>query len=688
MTRYFSPKAELVYLWIRNYKNIKEQGFHLVGDLRFTFDLPNNELIIEDQDYPQLSECDPPFWGDKITSLTSIVGENGSGKSNFLEFLCKVLNRYKTNENDVEIDFILVKRLLSYGEERKTKSTITISSNWNGDLKITNQSKAKLTDLNDPGFLSNNVNYVIYQTTMLDIRKERISLFGDYSADISTRNLIKGDSEKLKGLFPIEAFRLNSFQRQVELLAYDKIKDFSLIFDDFIPSNVEISILDVLTRSTNTQSGRKDVPKNDFNIYFKDLAQACNFFFGIQDDINKSPWNAAIDNMNKNFFRTANNLEKVQIAKDLKKHRFLQLLVKGLIRNLDELSGSNQNGYDTVLGENFALILQTDLNWVNPDSILKSFNEDWFKLLSGYNSKAEEFIRWLSEKVFAKIDSLGETATIQVDPRVTFSREEGEEIFRRYLIFINEYGTIGKNQLHPRINFLQFEFRDLSTGEYVFLDIFARIHSVFSKLEELIYQESDFNSNLHIFLLIDEGEIGLHPEWQRRFINRVVKFINSYQNNLLLFHSLQIIFTTHSPLILSDFPKQQVIFIERDKYGFCDVNENKESFFSFGANLNSILSQSFFLREGFMGEFAHDKISDSLSWLSLVDKKNQFLKEKSNSKKIELEEIEKEINLHPFSKIDSIKRDEYLKKVMIRLIDEPLIEYKYKELLSLYENSK
>ena len=73
-----------------------------------------------------------------------------------------------------------------------------------------------------------------------------------------------------------------------------------------------------------------------------------------------------------------------------------------------------------------------------------------------------------------------------------------------------------------------------------------------------------------------------------------------------------IIFTTHSPFLLSDLPKENIIFLEKGKqvYPFDDGKQ------TFGANIHTLLSHGFFMKNGLMGEFAKDKIDTAIKYLN------------------------------------------------------------------------
>ena len=71
---------ELVYLWVEEYKNIRNQGFNFSPRFECEFDEDTKELTItENKDYVSIFP--------KNINITAIVGENGSGKSSVLEAL-------------------------------------------------------------------------------------------------------------------------------------------------------------------------------------------------------------------------------------------------------------------------------------------------------------------------------------------------------------------------------------------------------------------------------------------------------------------------------------------------------------------------------------------------------------------------------------------------------------------------
>ena len=111
--------------------------------------------------------------------------------------------------------------------------------------------------------------------------------------------------------------------------------------------------------------------------------------------------------------------------------------------------------------------------------------------------------------------------------------------------------------------------------------------------------------------MLDEPELSLHPEWQRNYIKEFIKTFSKSDNNIHL------IITSHSPFLLSDIPKQNIIFLDKDEKGNCKVVDGlKEKKQTFGANIHTLLSDGFFMDDGLMGEFAKSKIEEVIDYLN------------------------------------------------------------------------
>ncbi len=146
-------------------------------------------------------------------------------------------------------------------------------------------------------------------------------------------------------------------------------------------------------------------------------------------------------------------------------------------------------------------------------------------------------------------------------------------------------------------------FRDLSSGEK------QRIYTVSSLVYHLINLESVSGRQLtryrYINVIFDEVELYFHPEMQREFIYYLLSYLKRVE---LEFSALNFQFITHSPFILSDIPLQNILFLTLD-----DKKPELEE--TLGANIHDMLSNSFFLNKGYMGEHTKRKIKSLTHFL-------------------------------------------------------------------------
>lgn len=147
---------------------------------------------------------------------------------------------------------------------------------------------------------------------------------------------------------------------------------------------------------------------------------------------------------------------------------------------------------------------------------------------------------------------------------------------------------------------------DLSSGE---LQMMLSIHCVLYHLKNInsVQLSDNIIKYNNVVVLLDEIELYFHPDYQRLYIDALLKLIERNQSNLKEINSIQFIFSTHSPFILSDIPSQNILKL---KNGIPQPNDEKSN--SFAANIHDLLNDDFFLKDGTMGEFARNKIKDIL----------------------------------------------------------------------------
>ena len=161
-------------------------------------------------------------------------------------------------------------------------------------------------------------------------------------------------------------------------------------------------------------------------------------------------------------------------------------------------------------------------------------------------------------------------------------------------------GDILIREGEDRLGNPRFRMADLSSGE---LQMLNSISTYLYHLRNLNYHVG--NANLieysYVNLILEEVELYFHPEYQRQYIYRMLKKIEQVRLNNI--KAINIILVTHSPFVLSDIPKNNVLFLQQGKPVYVMQED------TFGANIHSLLQNGFFLEGAPMGEFAKEKIN-------------------------------------------------------------------------------
>lgn len=139
----------------------------------------------------------------------------------------------------------------------------------------------------------------------------------------------------------------------------------------------------------------------------------------------------------------------------------------------------------------------------------------------------------------------------------------------------------------------------LSSGELEMLNLLSRLY------DGIILAPNKFkNLKRPRLLLLDEAEIGFHPDWQRQY----VKILTEFMQFMLVEsrHDFQIVITSHSPIVLSDLPVSCVNFLKRGDDDRTVLVGNEQQ--TFGENVFNLYKRAFFMENGLIGAFAQKKI--------------------------------------------------------------------------------
>ena len=147
-----------------------------------------------------------------------------------------------------------------------------------------------------------------------------------------------------------------------------------------------------------------------------------------------------------------------------------------------------------------------------------------------------------------------------------------------------------------------------SSGERTLLNFYTWQYMIGIQ-QELFHRKNRMIQN-NVLLLIDEIDLCLHPEWQQKMISELIKFTEKTFADKFV----QIVYTTHSPITLSDMPGGNVVYLDISEEGGCLIDNRKKHGQTFGSNIYRLYYDAFFLKEkGQIGEFAKNKIRDIIN---------------------------------------------------------------------------
>lgn len=226
-----------------------------------------------------------------------------------------------------------------------------------------------------------------------------------------------------------------------------------------------------------------------------------------------------------------------------------------------------------------------------------------------------------------------------------------------------------QDQLPPAIYNWDLAFK--ANGKNITLESFSsgEKQKLFS-LSAIVYHLQNLNSVANekfkyhsINVILEEIELYFHPEWQRTFCNELMQMIRDA--NLSNIGSINVLFVTHSPYILSDIPKSNVLFL-KDGHPENSMQEN-----TFGANINSLLKNGFFMPSLPIGAFAHEKINDLFRKLHSGEfDRNELSSLRSEILMVGEPYIRQQLMtlLNMYSSIDEDQIKEYLRQIVIEKI--------------------
>ena len=587
---------QLLYVWIEEYNNISKQGFCFSTDYNIFYDQKSTIYFEIKPKVPENFYQKTKNQNEgKITNITAIVGSNGSGKTSLLDYICSwSSSRFDfagKNKSDIRgmIMFELEGRILLYvnGKEKEFQYVLpSIAANFS-------------IDITRPSAISN-----------FD-RDSRIyhGIIPSYYSTSWTDRVTRAEYKEyeLMNISNSHNFYYSHFG-----IAVDRKRKNTYHFVDFVDRHLsedvrkQISFIDNNKSWISAEFDISDVKYFDISLiqkythekHFTDLFKVISVWYAPHSETE----------FIQIMFVTASLLayvfpNELVIEKHYKDDEFSY----GDVDLINFLDGKKKS-FDPFIEylKKHRLFIESKSMKSIVDSSKDVKIEDYkipetIKFLEYIRDKfTERNVEISREGRRAKSNYINivNAPSFKFNP---FTISVPFQFSREFLeLYLNHLSTDATR------DYLEFEPLALSSGENSLLTMYARLEHGY---ENYILNFEDFigvrNTDTNkIVLMLDECDAWMHPQWQKKIVNNLLSYIPRVFKGM----EIQLIFTSHSPLLLSDLLMQNVIFLKRNgqRNGIVsELNDHKETFAS---NIYTLLSDSFFVSGGFVGDFSKSKI--------------------------------------------------------------------------------
>ncbi len=586
---------ELAYIFIRNLRNFNNQGINLSSRFNFDYNIEENKLNVKENSF-HLDD----FYSSNINNLKCIVGQNGAGKTSILTYLKEILTSPITRDRTEDIQMFLVLANEDYSSLRIVQNTFNISKRdviSEHKFDISTKNLSEYTDSKTLTFDESSDSVLrlidefepstfLFLSNTFDGHSESSywPAKTPFSVSLSTNHLVLNHTE----YGGVATYKANEILKNIKLTLAAKEYLPELKFPTYIRLRIAHAVI---------PNQRPEMPEKK-DKYSK---QKLDLIKGYERSKN------IVAHVKKAFFEYN--------EPELLWHEWLYGY---MIHHVGHFMRDEQEASLLKAIENPGML--------GPKESIKGWFLNNARKLRKVRKIGNESITIDWENYFQVMLPLIDLVIVQKESNTNDNKDQSS-----ILIELNEANEdlisqlIKDSQVTKDLgpNIFRFDWRDMSTGENMILRLFSNLYyfkQEFCPIEGI--------KDTKLYFLLDEIETYFHPQWQKRIVKILIDFITKFFDEF----KVNIVMTSHSPFIISDIPKHDIIFLRNGKNGSeiqKNLNEHKQTF---GANIHSLLSDSFFLQDGLMGDFANKKISDLIDfildnkWEKVLEKKDEVEK--------------------------------------------------------------
>ena len=492
---------QLLYLWVKEYRNIGKIDFNFSPEFSFGFTEQEPKLFLKKTS----SRIDKKIF-PKNLDFTAIVGRNGCGKSSIVKLFEELFYNKQSIKNMI-IVYKINRKLYYYSNIKKIKVPSRCQKSSFLDFEFISYISE------NPYPTMNRLNYHVSNYDEIEDKNFRTVTFDTKFIVFSSLKLL-------------DEIKLTSFMLRPEKIIINSI-NINFFFYHILNSLKS----DLLLQSLETLIDYIKSNNIEVNILFK------------LDDI-------IISNYEEKFIKfilDENN-------KKTKKHQ------------IDDEEFENE-----IFNEEFENNFSIDFDSYQFITLIELFHSKYKLTFHNYLDRFYDILK---------------SGFFNISKESTVIRD-------KFLITYLEY--------------IDYDFED--ANGHKFHDLSHGQKSMYGQMINLLYK-IDLSPEKNFLFFLDEPDLSLHPEWQQNFLS---EFINLFSGRT---QNIHLVFTTHSPFLISDLPKKNIIFLDKDEENNIQIIDGlKDKEQTFGANIHTLLSDSFFM-DDLMGAFAKNEIQKVISFLN------------------------------------------------------------------------
>lgn len=578
----------LLYMYVEDFLGFHQQSFNFAMAPRFQMLVRGEERILQRAEpLTQLEDYweNHSFFGKNITALSLLIGENGSGKTTVFRLLFSWL-RVLANGKLPTLRGALVFR--ETRENNQHEYSYVCFPAGTG-IDVPQQFSMKKMEAEDARRFLSDVSFTYYTDTMTDLEpldqdlipeeEESEGQFIDRSLNARLCEIPIHPGKKHLSRYELRrldfAFQVEHLLRQTQ-----PGEDARVIPIDYLriscPSDFKRTLLCKLIKEL--QSGEQAGLADFESLY--GTAESCF-----------QAW--------KNLADAAGEQQAVQLA-------FIEGTLWSFVTLvLQSIGGTTEETIRTLFAGlfriNIALIREAGSEKHNAETlkVLQTEVQDYIGNVAGSIIAEKDVLHqhaiylmelcsvsgWVGNVEWEQANYLGWNGIIAWIAKV-FDITEKEEILKLFKEFVYVFRMI------PYMNdYFKLEWHSPSSGEDNSGNLLAVLTSLASdKRNRWVY--------------LDEPDNAFHPDWKQKLIRRIQQYCLSQQEA-----SFQLWISSHSPILLSDFPAQAVVLLKREERVIRKLNVTEDKhLYPFAQQIYTLFDDGFFLEKGVVGSFAGETI--------------------------------------------------------------------------------